>query len=250
MFNLKDTDRSWQPLLSLALEAMDPAYLEQLSDSTDWLPGPHAIFNAFKLPIDKTRYILFGESPYPRAASANGYAFWDARVEAVWSDTGLTATVNRATSLRNLIKMLLLANGDLTTSNLNQATIAQLNKSNYIATLPELFQNLLAHGFLLLNTTLVLSQETVATESRYWHPFIQTLLSALSQQAYPPQLILLGKVSEKIRPLADLYHFDYLLAEHPYNISFITNRSVLAFFKPLNLLKKNATVASIGIKKE
>ena len=44
---------------------------------------------------------------------ANGYAFWDAAVNELWSDNGLSKAVNRATSLRNFIKMLLVTEGAL-----------------------------------------------------------------------------------------------------------------------------------------
>src|SRR5690348_5345377 len=109
LFNLQAADPSWQQCLAEALTKMDSAYLEELYANAHWLPGSKNIFNAFSLPVSKTNYVLFGESPYPRAVSANGYAFWDAAVNQLWSDTGLSKTVNRATSLRNIIKMLLIA---------------------------------------------------------------------------------------------------------------------------------------------
>ena len=43
------------------------------------------------------RYVLFGESPYPRAQSANGYAFWDAAANSLWAEEGgLHQLLNRA----------------------------------------------------------------------------------------------------------------------------------------------------------
>ncbi|MCD8542804.1 MAG: hypothetical protein LRY69_05290 [Gammaproteobacteria bacterium] len=92
-----------------ALGRMDEQYLEFLLSDTRWLPGMDKVFNAFMLPFEQVNYILLGESPYPRAASANGYAFWDQSVGEIWSTNGLSKSVNRATSLRNFIKMLLVA---------------------------------------------------------------------------------------------------------------------------------------------
>ena len=59
----------------------------------------------------QVNYVLFGES-LPRRASANGYAFWDAAVKIMVS-FGNSKTVNRATSLLNILKMLLIAEGCL-----------------------------------------------------------------------------------------------------------------------------------------
>src|SRR5690349_3968920 len=110
-FSMASVHPSWQSCLHSALQSMDKAYLDALASTPDWLPGPDKIFNAFSLPVSKVNYLLFGESPYPRAASANGYAFWDAAVSDLWSPQGLSKKVNRATSLRNFLKMLLVAEG-------------------------------------------------------------------------------------------------------------------------------------------
>ncbi len=69
----------WRPLLEKALKTMDPDYLHALTHSDDWLPGKASLFAAFSLPLDDRRYLLLGESPYPRAQSANGYAFLGCR---------------------------------------------------------------------------------------------------------------------------------------------------------------------------
>ena len=75
------------------------------------MPGIDQLFSAFRRDRHNLRYILIGESPYPRAESANGIAFYDAAVNALWSETGLSKPVNRATSMRNIIKTALLAEG-------------------------------------------------------------------------------------------------------------------------------------------
>jgi uracil-DNA glycosylase len=238
IFNLNQVDGGWQPILTHALSSMDPDYLQQLEKTQAWLPGPDKIFNAFKRPLKGTRYILLGESPYPRAASANGFAFWDAAVENIWSDTGMSSAVNRATSLRNIIKMLLLANGTLTNEDCSQAAIAELDKTGWISTLAELFMNLQDDGFLLLNASLVLSERSVRKESRYWEAFMRSLLRQILAYNDSIQLILLGKFAEKIPQLVACPTKNLVIAEHPYNLSFINNQNIQAFFKPFNLLKK------------
>lgn len=225
----------WQPFIEKALTFMAPSYLQQLEETRDWLPGPQRLLAAFSLPLNATRYILFGESPYPREQSANGYAFWDNAVSAIWSEKGLSKEVNRATSLRNWIKMLLLARGDLH-DDFSQSAIAQLDKSPYVKTAAELFTGWMAKGLLLLNATLVFSEGKVNYHARHWQPFLQSLLSQLHSQHTPIELILLGQIAKKIPEVA---FFPGLIAEHPYNISFITNPQVLNYFKPMDLLARH-----------
>lgn len=238
MFNLVDADSSWQPLLQRALATMDQNYLNALCATNNWLPGQQNIFNAFKLPLNKTRYILFGESPYPRATSANGYAFWDAAVGDIWSEIGMTKGVNRATSLRNYLKMLMICNQGLTPEDTSQAAIAAVNKENWVSTLNDLFTNMLKEGFLLLNATLALTDKPVQQESRFWAPFITSILKELSLAKPDIKLILLGKIATSIQQRDAASGFHCVVAEHPYNVSFINNTAVQNFFKPFNLLGK------------
>lgn len=229
---LKQAHSEWHEILNNALKTVDPDYLQQLQSTSDYLPEFKSLFAAFSLPLSSTRYILLGESPYPRAQSANGYAFWDAAVGSLWSSTGLSKDVNRATSLRNLIKMLLYTRGDLQ-GDFSQNAIARLDKSHYVQTAGQLFDAFIRHGFLLLNASLVYSEGKIPYHARLWRPFMHSLLNQLA--AYNPelQLILFGRIAAQI-PEASL--FPSLRVEHPYNISFITNPDVVAFFKPLDLL--------------
>jgi len=225
----------WLPLLKIALNHMDCDYLNALQTTHDWLPGPQKIFSAFSLPLSSTRYILMGESPYPRAHSANGFAFWDDSVDSIWGKNGLSKEVNRATSLRNLIKMLLYARGDLC-DDFSKEAIIKLDKSPYVQTAKQLFEAFIQQGFLLLNASLVYSEGKVDYHACKWRPFIHSLLNQMPEYNPSLQLILFGRVAKQI-PEAKL--FPSLTAEHPYNISFITNPAVVAFFKPLNLLAKH-----------
>ena len=128
-----------------ALQSVDAAYLAGLEPSNDWLPGLDNIFSAFRRDRQNLRYILIGESPYPRAESANGIAFFDAAVDALWSDTGLSKPVNRATSMRNIIKTALLAERFIKADpegKISQASIAMIDKSGMIQSMGDLFQAL------------------------------------------------------------------------------------------------------------
>ena len=236
LFNLDAVDSSWHQCIKQGLEKVDPLYLEKLYTNTDWLPGQKNIFNAFSLPVNKTQYVLLGESPYPRKASANGYAFFDAAVDQIWSDTGLSKAVNRATSLRNIIKMLLIAEGKLNPQQTSQSAITLIDKHNLVKTNKDLFQNFLRRGFLLLNATPVLRPDAVRQDARAWQPFIKHVLEYLFEKHPTAQLILLGNIANTIDKLIDHTEIKRLYAEHPYNISFIHNPEVIHFFQPLHLL--------------
>lgn len=235
-FNLQIVDASWRTCLEQGLASMDSQYLNTLTHRGDWLPGHHAIFNAFTLPMNQTNYVLFGESPYPRQESANGYAFWDGAVRELWSAQGLSKKVNRATSLRNILKMLLVAEGLLAPDNTSQSAIAELDKSRFVQTNDAFFQNLIKQGFLLLNATPVLQSGPPTLDAKAWHPFVATILNCLLKSRPQVKFILLGKIANNISPLLAGTQNDILYAEHPYNLSFIQNTKVINFFKPLHLL--------------
>lgn len=237
-FNLEVVDTSWQACLQRGLQQIDPAYLETLTQSQHWLPGPQKIFSAFSLPLSKVNYILFGESPYPRPESANGYAFWDANVRELWTETGLSKTVNRATSLRNILKMLLIAEGLLDPKHTTQPDIARIDKQGLVQTGAELFMNFIKHGILLLNATPVLQPTAPFKDARMWHPFTKELLACTVNENPKVQLILFGKIANTIDELFPHPQVKRIYAEHPYNLSFIHNPKVLAFFKPLHLLRR------------
>ncbi len=235
--NLNNVHPSWHRFLGDAISSIDDGYLDALSAKNEWLPGPSKLLNAFSCPFDNIKFILVGESPYPRAASANGYAFWDNQVHEIWSSTGLAKGVNRATSLRNFIKMLLVSEQLLKLDDVSQTAISNLSKKPLVKTLPQLFTGMLARGFLLLNASLVLSSEhSPRVDAKAWKPFVAKILDSVYANNPSVKLILFGKIAEHIKPLASP-QCRMLVSEHPYNQSFIENKQVLNFFGPLHLLQ-------------
>lgn len=223
----------WHALLANALDKMDKDYLHALQRDPDWLPGLEHLFAAFSLPLSETKYVLLGESPYPRIESANGYAFWDNAVGSLWSAHGLSKEVNKATSLRNWIKMLLVARGALGNEDTSQSAIAQIDKEGLVQTARDFFMGMMRKGIVLLNASLVYSEGAIPYHARHWRPFMQELLEQIALKSPLTQLILFGKIAQMIpknsMPIG-------LVSEHPYNVSFITNERVRAFFTPLDLL--------------
>ncbi|SHG54648.1 uracil-DNA glycosylase [Massilia sp. CF038] len=234
---------SWQPHLRAGLEAVahaNPAYLPALA-LDDYLPTDQRLFAAFALPLSAVRYVLVGEGPYPRAESATGVCFMDGAVGSLWCESGLSKPVNKATSLRNFMKMLLVAEGRLAAGDTGGAAMAPVAAraaaDGSIQTLAELQDNLTGQGFLLLNASLVF-RKTVApvVDARAWLPFLQTILAALLGNATAPTLVLWGKIAEQIRKLPDVEQFPQLVSEHPYNLSFIEHAGMQDFFRPMKLL--------------
>ncbi|MDJ0882126.1 MAG: uracil-DNA glycosylase [Gammaproteobacteria bacterium] len=231
----------WRPILSHCLRKLDPFYLETLIIDTNWLPGKDKLLAAFRRDLQGCHFVLFGESPYPRPESANGIAFQDAAVNQLWSTTGLSKQVNRATSLRNIIKTALLAEGWLQTDadgRITQQMIARLDKSAFIQTITELFEHLHQSGFLMFNVTPVLhADRSPKIEADYWKPFVNCLLSEIKQiKNKLPSLILWGKIASQIDTLAAADDYPKIISEHPYNLSFIKNPVMLDLFSQIKIL--------------
>lgn len=247
---LQLADPSWRPILFQALLLMQtksPDYLDNLAQD-DFLPEGQRIFAAFSVPLNQIRFVLVGEGPYPRASSANGYCFMDAAVNSLWSTDahgGLSKSVNRATSLRNFMKMLLLAEGVLPAANLNSATLAQISNqaraegSGMIQTMRDLHQNFLSNGFLMLNASLVFrSHVSPSIDAKAWESFLESVFEALSRLPRKPVVILWGKIAERLTKINSLSQFEIVRSEHPYNLSFITNQAMQALFAPFALLRE------------
>jgi uracil-DNA glycosylase len=232
---------TWRPHLLKGLEAVasaTPDYLPALA-AGHYLPTEQRLFAAFALPLPDVRYVLVGEGPYPRAESATGVCFMDGAVGELWCETGLSKPVNRATSLRNFMKMLLVADGQLSAGDTTGAALAPVaanaRSNGSIQTLAQLQDNLTRHGFLLLNAALVFRPHVAPlVEARAWQPFLQTVLAALKGSG--AKLVLWGKIAEQLRKLPECAALEQLCSEHPYNLSFITHQGMQELFGPMRLL--------------
>ena len=235
----------WRQILVESLSTLDSTYLDELLQDGEWLPGVDRLLSAFQRDRSGVRYLLIGESPYPRRESANGIAFYDAAVDDLWSDQGLSKAVNRATSLRNIVKTALVAEGHLhkdADGKITQHAIAELDKRNLVQTLAGLFANLERAGFLLLNATPVLHPgRKPAQEARYWHEFLERLLTLIAaSSAQRLTLLLWGKIAKLVEDMPASQNYDRLVCEHPYNISFIDNPDMLRLLAEIRVLQKPA----------
>lgn len=230
-----------------AVETSFPGYLRNLAEGS-YLPTQNRIFAAFSRSPEEIRYVLIGEGPYPRAESATGYAFMDGAVDEIWlrDESGFTKAVNKATSLRNFLKMLCVTEGLLQANQTSGDVMASiLPKANstgiqLIRTLPELQNNLIEKGFLLLNASLVFRDDVPpAKDGKSWLPFLREILCHLqSTSSEPPVLVLWGKIASEINKIPEVMQIPRLVSEHPYNLSFIQNSLMQNFFKQFALLRQ------------
>jgi len=229
---------SWQEILERAYAKLDPEYRNFLEKSEGYFPTRENYLNAFKtLPRGEVKYILFGQDPYPRVESAGGYAFIDEKVKQLFSENGLSKEVNRATSLRNFIKMALVARGDLEASDTSQSAIAALDKTPFINSIIALRENFEKNGVLLLNTALIFTDKKHSNRHvKAWQPFIASLLNDLQSEA--PELILFGNHAKALKKALPLEKFNTIEMEHPYNHTFIANKNAQELFGPMRLLEK------------
>lgn len=233
-------DSSWQEIIDSCLNSLDSEYLRFLHVNKEYFPDRSNFLNAFKsLPREKTKAILFGQDPYPREKSAIGYAFIDAMVDDIFSQNGFSKSVNRATSLRNFLKMQLKAEGFLS-QDVSQKAIASLEKDRLISSIMDLKNNFEKEGILLLNRALIFTKkEDTKLHVKMFKPFMQTFLKALKDK--PLELILFGNEAKNIERLLPKNHnFTLIKSMHPYNVSFINDNEVISYFACKKLLK-NAT---------
>ena len=226
---INQTKTNWQQILLKSYEELDSDYIKNLKNSSYFPKSFLAPFNT--LNKNDTKYILFGQDPYPRELSATGYSFIDGKVKSLWSEKGLSKEVNRATSLRNFMKMLLYAEGYPT----EKEEIAKIDKTLFINSIIDLRDNFEKNGIMLLNIVPIFTtKEDTKKHLKEWIKFTKIFLSEIENTNI--ELILFGQLAKTIHKF-DL-NFKTYSFEHPYNISFIKNPEVIKLFKPMKLLYK------------
>jgi uracil-DNA glycosylase len=144
------------------------------------------------------------------------------------------------------MKMLMVADGLLAPDSTGSESVAVVSAqamclgSEFIQTLPDLQHSLTEHGFLLLNAALVYRTHVAPVkEAKAWRPLLQAVLEALANRPGlpPPTLVLWGRIAQWLEDLPVVDRFPRLAAEHPYNLSFIQNRTMQDLFGPMHLLR-------------
>jgi uracil-DNA glycosylase len=81
-------------------------------------------------------------------------------------------------------------------------------------------------------------------EAKAWRPLLEVVLEALAARPGlpPPTLVLWGRIAQWVEELPVVGRFPKLVAEHPYNLSFIQNQTMQALFGPMHLLRARRTL--------
>ena len=229
------THPSWHKILEKSFASLPVEYQDFILSDDTYFPDKNNFLNAFTLPLEKTKYILFGQDPYPRKESAIGYAFIDGKVENLYGKNGLSTEVNRATSLRNFMKMAFVCEGALS-EDFSKEAVIMIDKTPYIDTIMMLKENFEKNGVLLLNMALIFTTKEESKKLvKIWNAFVKTLLKALQDEKI--ELILFGKMAEVLEKFEEATSFKKHTMPHPYNISFITDERAHRVFKPMRLLR-------------
>ncbi len=224
---------SWQDTFQKAYASLTPEFQAYLETEV-YLPQKERVFAVFSRPKSTVRQVLLGESPYPREHSANGYAFWDANVHALWSTEGLSKRSIVPHHFVILLKCCCIAKGDLQKPFLAK-DIAILPKQHMIQTLDELFWKNDQKGILLLNASLTWSKDRPVTwHAKQWHSFIVSHFKGFDWSKSGCRDSIIWK--KLLKNLNTYLKKNCMIAEQPYVLTFIENQSVLEYFKPLNLL--------------
>lgn len=230
---------SWQEAIDSSLAALAPEYREFLENNSGYFPNFDHFLNAFKtLSREETKAILFGQDPYPREQSAIGYAFIDGMAEELFSESGFSKRVNRATSLRNFMKMQLIAEGYLNGDDVSQEAISKVDKSTFINSIMDLKDNFEKNGVLLLNTALVFTcKDDSKKHVKAFTPFMENLMRYIAGDG--KELILFGAMAKSVEKLLPFGHsYSLMKTVHPYNVSFINDEAVQEYFGKMKLLQK------------
>ena len=231
---ISNTHPSWHKILEKSFASLPKEYQEFIYHDKSYFPDKDNFLNAFKLPLEKTKYILFGQDPYPRYESAIGYAFIDGKVKSLYGENGLSTEVNRATSLRNFMKMLFVCEGKLG-DDFSKEAVIMIDKTPYIDSIMILKENFEKNGVLLLNMALIFtSKEESKKHVKTWNSFMKMLLKELQDEKI--ELILFGKMAEVLEKFEEAVPFKKHTMPHPYNIGFITDERAHKLFKPMHLL--------------
>ena len=115
--------------------------------------------------------------------------------------------------------------------------IEKIKKEN-VNSIDELRINFETNGVLLLNTSLVFTdKQSSAIHAKAWRTFMVDLLSSLD--SHKVKLILFGNFAKELyRSLPIISSFEAIELEHPYNLSFISNKKAIELFEAMDLMRK------------
>lgn len=224
---LKPVHPSWKDFLREQLQNLDEAFAEGLEANPAWLPGVDRCLAAFSVPRSDVSVVWFGESPYPRQESATGLSFQDGAVEEIFrADGRLAVRINRATSLRNVLKAWFVATDRLAVGQTSSDHVRRMNHDGLVVRLDEIFDRGQQGGWLWLNAGLSLRPaQGRAAQIRPWEPLVNAVLRDVSDRG--ARVVLMGRFAERFEPVCH----DPLVSVHPRREDFMANQDVTSLLR-------------------
>ena len=217
----------WRDDVAEWLDAVDERFLETL-EADDWWPGVDSCLVAFAGDVCP-QVVWLGESPYEGEERATGLSFLDGKVGVLFCGDALDAAVNRATSLRNMLKAWFRADGRLQERQTNREHVQAMRKDGLTQQITEVFEHGIEDGWLWLNAGLSVGGTLVKSAHLCgWWPFVSRAIASASEAN--ARVVLLGDWAKTYRSdVAD----EGLLVEttHPRNEPFVEDASMRDFLR-------------------
>ncbi len=147
--------------------------IEQLIND-DYTPATPDIFRFAKMNLEKIKYIILGEDPYPQPNVATGRAFEVNNINS-WNNP-----INM--SLANILKLIHKNTLCLPLAKSIKDVRDDISTGRFDILPPDkLFKNWEQQGVLLLNTALTCKIKQSSSHTHIWQPFTQKLLALISK---------------------------------------------------------------------
>ena len=215
----------WRNDVAEWLDAVDVRFLASL-EGDDWRPGPDLCLAAFTGDVCP-RVVWLGKSPYAKAERATGLSSHDGTTDTLFHGCALDARINKATSLRNMLKAWLRADGRLREGETNAEHVQAMCKEGLVEHVGALFEHGIEEGWLWLNAGLSIGGRL--EESAHWcgwWPFVTRAVASAS--ASHAVVVLLGAWAKTYR--SDVLEEELVVeAVHPRNESFVEHAGIRDF---------------------
>ena len=212
----------WRADVAEWLETVDDRFLKAL-EGNDWWPGIDKCLVAFSGNV-RPRVVWLGESPYEGEDRATGLSFLDGTVGAIFRGDAFDVAVNKAASLRNILKAWCIADDRLEDGQTNREYVHAMRKDGLAQQITEVFQHGVENGWLWLNSGLSVGGPLVKSAHLCgWWPFVSRVIASASDAN--AKVVLLGSWAKTYR--SDVADNELLVeSTHPRNEAFLEDASV------------------------
>ena len=217
----------WRDKVAEWLDEVDDRFLKTL-EANDWQPGVDYCMKAFSGNVCP-QVVWLGESPYEGEARATGLSFLDGTVGTIFRGNKLDVTVNKATSLRNMLKAWFRADGRLQEKQTNSEHVQAMCNDGLALQITEVFERGIEDGWLWLNAGLSVGG-TLAKSAHLcgWWPLVCRAVASASEAN--AKVVLLGDWAKTYR--SDVVSENLLVETiHPRNEAFVEDATMRNFLR-------------------